>query len=166
MKKILTLLIAASAFLSLHAQSREETRRVILGNPKDDGTYGGNRDVILGGGNGGQYPSYPNNYPNNYPNGGYGNDRQYQVDQINREYSAKIQSIENNPYLSRAEKERAIRQLERDRQLRIDEISRQYNNRYERYDNARYDRHDNGKHKGWYKNGKDQDWKYGRRDRD
>lgn len=144
MKKILTLLIAVGAVATLHAQSREETRRVILGGSKDNGTYGGgNRDVILGGGNNnGQYPTYPNN-------GSYGGSRQAQVDQVNREYDAKIYSIRNNPNLTYAEKERMIRQLERDRQRRIDQISRQ-NNRYDNYDD-RYERRDNGKHKGWYK---------------
>lgn len=151
MKKILTLLIAATAFVTLHAQSREETRRVILGSPKDNGNYGNgsrDRDVILGGGNNNnQYPNYPNN-------GSYGNNRQYEVDQVNREYNAKIQSIQDNRYLSSQEKTRAIRQLEKDRQKRINELNHQYKDRDGRYDNSRYNKKDNGKHKGWYKNGK------------
>lgn len=150
MKKILTLLLAAGAFLTLHAQSREETRRVILGSPKDNGNYGDrDRDVILGGNNNSRYPSTNRSYDN----------RQYQIDQINREYNAKIQSIRNNRYLSSQEKSRAIRQLEQDRQRRINDINRQYSTSNRRYDNDRYDnrnynrneRHDNGKHKGWYK---------------
>jgi hypothetical protein len=158
MKKILTLLIAAGAFVSLHAQSREETRRVILGGNKDNGTYGG-RDVILGGGNNGQYPSYPNN-------GGYSNDRQYQIDQVNREYDTKIQSIRNNPYLSNQEKDRSIRQLENDRRRRIDDINRSYNGNYGRYDNDNRYQKDNGKHKGWYKKDKNKNWKKGKNNRD
>jgi hypothetical protein len=144
MKKILTLLIAFGAFATLHAQSREETRRVILGGSKDNGSYGGReRDVILGGGNnGGQNPTYPN--------GSYGGDRQYQIDQINREYDAKIYSIRNNPNLSYEEKQRMIRQLERDRQRRINDISRQYNDGYGNDNNRNYKK-DNGKHKGWTK---------------
>ena len=61
MKKILTLLLAAGAFVTVQAQSREETRGVILG----DGGYGKNnpstqsRDVILGGDNRDAYPAYP-----------------------------------------------------------------------------------------------------------
>lgn len=162
MKKILTLLIAAGAFVTLHAQSREETRGVILGSPKDNGSYGGrDRDVILGGGNNSQYPNYPNN-------GNYGNNRQYEADQINREYNIKIQSIRENRYLSNQEKTRAIRQLEQDRQQRMAELSRQYDNNNGRYDDGRYDndnrndRRDNGKHKGWYKNGKGNSWKNGK----
>jgi hypothetical protein len=118
MKKILTLLVAVCAFAALHAQSREQTR-----------------DVILGGNNGhySNYPAYPN-----YPDGGhYGNDRQYRIDQINRDYFARIQSINNNPYMSRKDKKRAIKELEKDRRYRIDQV------------NHGYDRHDHGKHKGW-----------------
>jgi hypothetical protein len=162
MKKILTLLIAVGAFVTLQAQSREEARRVILGDRKDNGSYGGrnDRDVVLGRNESGRYP------------GGYSSDRQYQVDQINREYDNKIESIRNNRYLSSDEKERTIRQLERDRQKRIANLNRQYNDRSDRdrrYDNNdRYDRSrgDNGKHKGWYKKEKNKNWKKGKRERD
>ena len=159
MKKILTLLIAVGAVATLHAQSREETRRVILGGgSKDNGNYGGNndRDVVLGrgGSNNGQYP------------GTYSGDRQYQIDQINREYDNKIYSIRNNPNLNNQEKERVIRQLERDRQRRISEVSRNYDDRNGNYnDNDRNgNRGDNGKHKGWYKKNKNKNWKKGNRD--
>lgn len=155
MKKILTLLIAAGAFFTLHAQSREETRDIILGGSKDNGTSGNrDRDVILGGDNSNRYPIYPNN-------GSYGNNRQYQIEQVNREYDAKIYSIRNNRHLSRAEQDRMIRQLEKDRQRRIADITRSYNNRNDRYDDDRYNRHDNGKHKGWYKKEKNKKWKNG-----
>ena len=157
MKKILTLLLAAGAFITVQAQSKEETRRVILGGGNgsaNERNYpNGGRDVILGGGrdNEGSYPTYPNSYPSN-------SDRQYQIDQVNREYDAKIQSIRNNGYLSYDEKQRAIRQLEKDRQKRLEQISSQYNS-------GRYnDRHDNGKHKGWYKKDKNKNWKKGHRD--
>lgn len=165
MKKILTLLIASGTFFTMHAQSREEARRVILGEKRDNGTYGGrnDRDVVLGrgGNNNGQYPS------------GNSTDRQYQIDQINREYDNKIYSIRNNPHLSNAEKERAIRQLENDRQRRINAISRRNNNddrRYDdddrRYDNDRYEKQNNGKHKGWNKKNKNKNWKKGQRNWD
>lgn len=67
-------MIAAGAFLTLHAQSGEESRRVILGDTKDNGTY--DRDVAWRKPNNDRYPTYPN--------GGYGNSRQYQIDQVNR----------------------------------------------------------------------------------
>lgn len=157
MKQILTLLLAASTFGTLHAQSREESRRVILGGGNET-SRSGDRDVILGGGNGNS------RYPQS-PNGTYGNDRQYQIDQVNREYDAKIYSIRNNPHLSNQEKERTIRQLERDRQRRVNDISRRSNND-RNYEDDRYERRDNGKHKGWYKKNKNKNWKKGKRDRD
>lgn len=142
MKKILTLLIAVAAFASVNAQTREENRRVILGGGNDNGTYGGrnDRDVIFGGGNNGDT---------------YSGNRQAEIDRINQEYDNKIYSIRNNPNLSNAEKDRVIRQLEKDRQRRINDIDRRYrknrdDDRDDRYDrDERYERKNNGKKKGW-----------------
>jgi hypothetical protein len=157
MKKLLTLLIAVGALVSVQAQtSRDEARRVILGQPKNTSkntpTTSNPRDVILGGGSNGG--NYPNTYPGNYPSGS----RQAQIDQVNREYDSKIQSIRNNPYLTQVEKDRAIRQLENDRSRRIREINGQ-NGNYSRKKGKHHDdnddqyenRHDNGKHLGWEK---------------
>jgi hypothetical protein len=163
MKKILTLLLAVGACVTVQAQtSREEARRVILGGGGGSGNSGsnGSRDVILGGGNNGDsYPTYPGNYPSS-------SSRQAQIDQVNREYDNKIQSIRNNSYLSYEEKQRAIRQLEKDRQARIRQINNSYNGGRRRYeDGDRYEaRKDNGKHKGWYKKDKNKNWKKGNRD--
>ncbi|HEU4470337.1 MAG TPA: hypothetical protein VFR58_04580 [Flavisolibacter sp.] len=141
MKKILTLLIAAGSFGALHAQNpREEARRVILGDPDNSNrtTSRNGRDIILGGGND----------RNNYPSGS-------SSDAINREYDSKIASIRNNPYLSSAEKERTIRQLESDRARRLREVNRGRERDYDYRANG--DRRDkryksnNGKHKGWTK---------------
>lgn len=161
MKKILTLLLAAGAFITVQAQSKEEARRVILGG-NGSGNNGSNRDrdVILGGGNNGDtYPSYPGSTSSR--------DRQSQIDQVNREYDNKIQSIRNNSYLSYEEKQRAIRQLEKDRQARIKQINKSYdrNGRYDD-DRDRYEKRNNGKHKGWNKKAKNKNWKKGNRDRD
>ena len=153
MKKILTLFLAVAAVATVQAQtSRDEARKVILGQPKGGSTNGGGgtstqgRDVILGGGNG-NTGQYPNNGTS--------------VDQINREYDQKIWSIRNNPNLSQAEKDRIIRQLEQDRARRIRQVSQSNENRNykknkeykrDRDDDDRYEgRKDNGKHKGWYK---------------
>ncbi len=160
MKKILTLLIATGAVLAVQAQSRDEARRVILGDGSGNGkTYpsNGGRDVILGGGNGGgnNYPTYPAN-----------NDRQYQVDQVNREYDGKVQSIRNNAYLSGEEKQRAIQQLERDRQRRLRQINAQYNNGGYNNGNDNCNNGNNGQHNGWSKKAKNKNWKKGKRDRD
>lgn len=164
MKKILTLLIATGAFFTLHAQSREENRRVVLGDRNENGTYSGrnDRDVVLGRGS-----------TERYPNETYSSNRQYEIDRVNRDYNEKINSIRNNRYLSGSEKERAIRDLERDRQRRIEQINRNYNDRNDRYDRddrndrgsqARNAKGNNGKHKGWYKKNKNKNWKKGKRD--
>lgn len=158
MKKILTLLLVAGALTSVQAQTREDARRVILGGGGNGSQNGGNgRDVILGGGNNGDnYPSYPGSYPSG--------SRQAEIDRINRDYDNKIQSIRNNPYLSNEEKQRAIRQLERDRQQRIRQID---NYDRGRGNDDRYDRGNNGKHKGWNKKQKNKNWKKGKnKDRD
>lgn len=151
MKKILTLLIAVGAVVFAQAQtSKEETRRVILGDGGNGRNYpSGGRDVILGGGQDNR---------NSYPSG----DRQYQIDQVNREYDAKVQSIRNNSYLSYEEKERSIRQLEKDRQRKIQRINSGNNGSYRNDD----DRNNNGKHKGWNKKKKNKNWKKGKKNRD
>ena len=150
MKKITTLLLAIGSFIAVNAQtSKEEARRVILGEPKDapKTTPTQNpRDVILGGGNNGG--TNPTSYPGNYPSGS----REAQINQINREYDAKIQSIRDNRYLTQAEKDRAIRQLESDRARRIREINNRYygNDRDKDYKYAKK-KGNNGKHLGWEK---------------
>jgi hypothetical protein len=153
MKKILTLLIAAGAFVTLHAQSREESRRIILGEPKDNGVY--DRDVNRERKSDDRYSTYPR--------GGYNNSKQYEMDEVNQEYDRKITSIRNNRYLSHDEKARMIRQLEKDRQNRINQIRRanENNSKKDRY-NDRNERRDNGKHKGWYKKAKNKNWRKGR----
>lgn len=148
MKKILTLLLATGSFIAVNAQSSG------TGNYPRKG-----RDVVLGGGgnNTGSYPSYPGSSSS-------GNS-QYQIDQVNREYDAKINSIRSNPYLSNQEKDRSIRQLEKDRQRKIREINKSYKDgNYN--DNRNGGRGNNGKHKGWYKKNKNKNWKQGNNDRD
>jgi hypothetical protein len=146
MKKIITLVLAVASFAAANAQTtKEEARRVILGESKGSTKTTPTqspRDIILGGGN----------------NGGVNSgSREAQIEQVNREYDAKIQSVRNNPYLSQAEKDRAIRQLESDRARKIREINGQYssNKKYSKKNRKDYDRdearHDNGKHLGWEK---------------
>lgn len=157
MKKIITLLLAVGAFGALQAQtSKEEARKVILGQGKTQSGSGSpstsGRDVILGGGNNGtSYPDNRTSYPNNYPSGS----RQARIDQVNREYDAKIWSIRNNNNLSQAEKDRIIRQLEKDRARRINEINNyDKNRRYEDdddNDSRSKTKSNNGKHLGWEK---------------
>jgi Ni/Co efflux regulator RcnB len=143
MKKFLTLLIAVSAFAGAEAQSNkiEEAKRIIL-----NGENGGNnndRDIYE------DRRVESRDYP-------YGSSRDAEVNRVNREYDAKIQSIRNNPYLSSSEKERAIRQLENDRARRIRQIEgnddRRYDDRRDNDDDYKKDKKNksnNGKHKGW-----------------
>ena len=159
MKKIITLVVLLSLFNIVFAQSSpqiEEAKRVILGPKKSSNPNQGDpRDVVLGNDRR-VYDDNGNRYPNTYP----GSSKQAQIDQINREYDSKINSIRNNAYLSSAEKERMIRQLEADRARRIRQINDQYYGDDERND-RRYDDDDrfekkkykknNGKHLGWEK---------------
>ena len=141
MKKIITLLVAVVTLTAAQAQtSKEEARKVVLGDRRDSGnesTRG--RDVVLGGGNRDNKRTYPNGYPESTSE-----------NSINREYDNKIASIRNNPYLSGEEKERMIRQLEKDRAKRLKEVRK---GSKDRYDNDDDDDHksNNGKHKGWTK---------------
>jgi len=152
MKKLFTLLMATGAFVAVHAQtSRDEARRVILGQEKGNNSTSRNgRNVVLGGGN---ETTYPNSYPNNYPSGS----RQTEIDHINRDYDAKIWSIRNNNTLSSEEKARMIRQLEQDRARRIRQINQSdgYGKKGKKYDDDDYEKgygkSNNGKHLGWEK---------------
>jgi hypothetical protein len=153
MKKIITLLLATGAFVTMQAQTtKDEARKVILGQPKNGGnspsTQG--RDIILGDGNNG------GNDNRNYPSS---TSRDAQINQVNREYDAKIHSIRNNGTLTQAEKERMIRQLEKDRARRIQQINKGNNgndvyNDDDDNDNDNHSKkakHNNGKHLGWEK---------------
>lgn len=152
MKKFITLLIAVAAFAGAEAQSNkiEEAKRVVLGG---GGNNNNDRDIYEDRRVGSR----------DYP---YGTSREAEIDRINRDYDQKIQSIRNNPYLSSAEKERTIRQLNNERERRIREINNSYEdrNRDRRYDDdnnrkARKNKSNNGKHKGWTK-GKGNQKKY------
>lgn len=166
MKKILTLFFCFGAATVAFAQSsQDEARRVILSGggakKKTDQDTRNSRDVILGGDrrvHDEGSTNYP--YPGNYPTGG---STQGQIDQVNRDYDAKIYSIRNNNQLSSAEKERIIRDLNNDRARVIRNINGRSSNdrRYEDRRNRRYDDDDdrkekkykgnNGNHYGWEK---------------
>ena len=163
MKKILTLIISAAAFVSAFSQTNdEEARRVILGGKNKTGSTTETsrdrqnpRDVVLGGRNRRVYDEQGNRYPN-----GTGT-RDQQIDQVNRDYDQKINSIRNNPTLSSVEKERIIRDLNNERAKRIRAINNNYKNRdKDDYDdddddddnkkNKKYKKN-NGNHYGWEK---------------
>jgi transcription termination factor Rho len=135
MKKILTLLIAFGSVASLNAQSRkiEETKRVINGQT-DDRRVEDQRGT-------------------RYPDGRSGTSRQEEIDQINREYDRKIDAVNANPILSRAEKDRRIREIEaqRDRRLRSIDGGRYENDRTSNNKKNKNYKGNNGKHLGWEK---------------
>lgn len=173
MKLFITLLAATLPFTGLLAQSQttEEAKRVILGERRDS-RNDDSKDVVLG--RDGR-PVYEERGSTNERN------RQARINQVNREYDAKVRSIRNNNTLSRSEKERIIRDLEEERSRRIREINSDRNRRdndhrnddrrnddrrnddrrrddrsYERgYENKKgkkdKNKGNNGKHKGWQK---------------
>src|SRR5688572_13851006 len=113
MKKIITLLFAVAAIGSVQAQTtREEARKVVLGGSKGTATTttgteprkDGPRDVVLGPGTSTTSTEAS---------------RQAEINEVNRDYDAKIYSIRNNPTLTTAEKEEVIARLERDRARKI-----------------------------------------------
>jgi hypothetical protein len=164
MKKFITLLLALGAVATTFAQSRDDAKDIILG--RKTGTPNDTRTT----------PQNPNDVPvfgrnkngtTNYPN--TSGDRQAQVDQVNREYDAKIASVRNNPYLSASEKQRTIDQLNKDRAKRIREINGSaghvYKNNKKHHDGDNEDddegnghgnersksKGNNGNHYGWEK---------------
>ena len=150
MKRFITLSLALVTLVAAEAQtSREEARRVILGQPKNGGSTQNPRDVVLGGDrNGTAYPA---------------GSREAEVNAVYREYDGKIQAVRNHPFLSAAAKERRIRELEIERDRKIREINSRYGNRNDdRYDDEYRDKKyknkkgkkvkgNNGKHLGWEK---------------
>jgi hypothetical protein len=160
MKKIVTLFICVGAVTAAFAQTSEQdkARRVILSGggatTKTDKDTRNSRDIILGGER--RVYDEPSNkypYPGTYPTSG---SRQTQIDQVNRDYDAKIRSIRNNGQLSSAEKERIIRDLNNDRARVIRQINgrNETDRRYDgddNYNNNKKYKSNNGNHYGWEK---------------
>jgi lipopolysaccharide export LptBFGC system permease protein LptF len=148
MKKLLILLISFGTFTTLFAQSTsemEEAKRVILGQKKNSRTNDGQTrrddDRRVNEENGTRYPG----------------SREAEIERVNREYETKIQSIRNNPTLSAEEKERMIRQLNKERVEKIRRINKSYKDRdddndddYDKKD-KKYGKNNNGKKLGWEK---------------
>jgi hypothetical protein len=102
MKKFITLVCCFGLFGSAFAQTGRDRAG----------------DVILGGGTSGQ------SNPSQYPAGTQ--QQQDEINSINREYDAKVASVQANNTLSAAEKERVIRQLNAERARRIREVNNRY----------------------------------------
>lgn len=111
MKKVFALVIALGAMTAVFAQRgydrRDESRDVILGQ--------GNRSV------------YGNNN-RGYNNGSYSKrERDEQIQRIRRQYTWKIESVQRDRYLRKAEKKRQVRFLEKERDAKIREVIDRYN---------------------------------------
>jgi hypothetical protein len=109
MKKIFALVVALGAMTAVFAQHRQESRDVILGHP-DRGVYNNDRG---------------------YNNGRYSaRERDEQILRIRRQYAWRIESVEHDRYLRKAEKRRQIRFLENERDARIREVMNRYDRNY------------------------------------
>jgi hypothetical protein len=120
MKKILLFALVTVSVGVVHAQSSaDEARRVILGG-------------------GGSARTGQTQTPRD-GNAGNESARRAEIDQINREYDARIAGIRNSPAASAAEKERAIRGLNEERAQRIREVNARYgtSNANQRYKKAK-----------------------------
>lgn len=119
MKKIFALMIALGAMTAVFAQGGYDRRE--------------SRDIVLGQPNRGVY---------NNDHGYYSvRDRDEQIQRIRREYNWRIESVQRDRYLRKAEKRRQIRFLENERDARVREVMQSYNNRNRGY-NHRRDRDD------------------------
>ncbi len=159
MKQIITLLLCAGSFASVHAQtSAEESRDIILGKRTGPGSTQNDprsRDVVLGRNDGRVYRE--NGARTSYPSS-----TTQQREVVNREFDRKVESIRNNRTLSASEKERTIRQLNKDRAERLQALNgRSSNRRYDDRDRRDWDdknynkshkqKSNNGNHYGWQK---------------
>jgi hypothetical protein len=110
MKKVFALVVALGAMTAVFAQRgydhRNESRDVILGQPNNTNVYGDQRN------NNGYYSI---------------RERDAQIERIKREYDWKIESLQHDRYLRKAERKRQIRYLENERDARIREVIERYN---------------------------------------
>jgi hypothetical protein len=122
MKKVFALVIALGAMTAVFAQRGYDRR--------DD-----SRDVVLGQGNRNVY----NNNNRGYHNGSFTiRERDEQIQRIRREYNWKIESVQYDRYLRKAEKKRQVRFLENERDARIREVWERYNRQNRNYRTGRY----------------------------
>ncbi len=146
MKKMITLLFCVGALISTFAQTTaEESRRIILGKQGGSTTEREKqerspKDVILG--------RDDERVFNERGTRSTSGTRAQRINEINREYDAKILSIRNNRTLTAAEKERAIRQLNADRARKIKAVNDRYkkDSRYDDRDEDRKHREHDRKH--------------------
>ena len=121
MKKVFAMVIALGAMTAVFAQRGYDRR--------DE-----SRDVILGQGNSNVYKGNSSVYNDRgYNNGSYNiRERDEQIQRIRREYNWRIESVQRDRHLRKAEKKRQVRFLENEKNARIREVM----DRYNRYNNS------------------------------
>ena len=120
MKKILTLLLAAAMFSSAFAQY----------DPKDDWDKNNDGDVYAKDGK--------HRHDDDRNKGGYyftTRERDMQIEQINREYDYRIQSVKNKFFMSWYQKKRQIEFLKDQRDREINMVYARFNDRRNKYNN-------------------------------
>ncbi len=117
MKKIFTIILAAAGTIgAASAQSKHEKNVAYNDNARatksydDHDSYGKSKTANY-------YDSY-----NSY------NEKQQQLERINREYDQKIAFVKNNRRLNRREKERQIKWLQDQRKQEMRQVEYQYEN--------------------------------------
>ncbi len=128
MKKMITLLLAAGFFATSFAQGHRE----------QDSRYSNGQYAINS-----NNDYYNGNDRKNYDkkNASLMRERDYQIEKINREFTYKIMSVQNNRYMKNRQKKMAIRDLENQRARQIQMVVSRYNssykNGYGNYNNGR-----------------------------
>jgi hypothetical protein len=145
MKRIFTLVFAFGLFTAASAQynpgeNRDSRQRDPQANQRNDqrnydNGYGNERDVVI---TNNSYDNKNDRYDNRISP-----DRKMamQIARINREYDYRIQSVRNNFYMSRWEKQRQIIFLQEQRQHEIRMVYHRFHKNGKKYDD-RYDRND------------------------
>jgi hypothetical protein len=123
MKKVFALVIALGAMTAVFAQRgydrRDESRDVVLGQQGNRNVYGNNN----------------RGYNNGYMSA---REREEQIQRIRRQYKWKIESVQHDRYLLKAEKKRQVRFLENERDARIREVWERYNRQNRNNRTGRY----------------------------
>jgi hypothetical protein len=116
MKKIFTLLITTAMLSTAFAQYGQKNQRDQRDRSRDNDVYASN-----------------NNRGNDHNGKGYGTyvftarEKNMQIDQINREYGYRIQSVKNKPFMAWYQKKRLINNLEAQRDAEICQVNDKFN---------------------------------------
>lgn len=114
MKKIITLVFCVGAFASSFAQSGSHDR---VDNKKKD-QFVTNSSYT-------KFDTHHNDVYNFSTK-----DRDVQINKINRDYNAKIKSVESNRYMKNRQKKNTIQKLQADKTQQIQIVNAKFNNKY------------------------------------